>query len=545
MLAPSRPRNEEQRLADLHDYGILDTPSEQVFDGIAQLAAAICGTPIAAVTLVDRDRLWFKAEYGSGHGELPRDETFCGHAILEAGLVEIPDAQLDPRFASTEAGASAPAIRFYGGSPLTSDRGNPIGMVCVMDAQPRRLTGPQRAALDQLAVLAMRIIEAGRQSRLASWFGQLLDNVRDEIFIADPVTLRYLHANRAACEHLGYSLDELTQRTPMDITTGPQREDFEAFVRRLNQGERQVTFAGERRSSTGRAYPIEARWQLLQTAGRPVILSIVRDITQQRQLERAKDELIASLSRELELARTLQMSLLPQPGRIAGLEAIWMLQPSSYVGGDTFDYLELGGRLCFFMIDVAGHGVPAAMLAHSAQHQLYDIARQQGTRLLSQGRGIDEAARAVVAEFNDRMCALTGTDMYLTLLFGIADTRGHEVVFVQCGHPAMLLAGPGSDRFEPCGDGGLPIGVLKDAPHEVVRIAFPPGARLLVHSDGLTECMDPAGLQFGSERLQALLARSTADGPQRLLDDVRAGLVGWRGAETFDDDVALLLLSHR
>lgn len=83
MRAPSLPPNELQRLADLYEYGILDTAAEKIFDEVAELAAEICGTRFAGITLIDKDRQWFKAQFGLSLGETSRDVSVCGHAILE------------------------------------------------------------------------------------------------------------------------------------------------------------------------------------------------------------------------------------------------------------------------------------------------------------------------------------------------------------------------------------------------------------------------------------------------------------------------------
>jgi PAS domain S-box-containing protein len=299
MKAPAVPADEAQRLADLYDYGILDTPAEKIFDEVAQLAATICGTEIGAVTLIDRDRQWFKAQHGRYFGQTSRDESICGHAILHEELFEVPDTRADERFAGNPLLEHAPGIRFYGGSRLDSDRGQPLGMLCVMDSHPRELTRAQREALRQLADVVMAIMEAGRRTRLLNWFGLLLDNISDEILILDPDTLLYLHANRAAQEHLGRTPDEMRKLTPMDVTNDFDRAKFERYVARLRGGEPFVTFEGTRRQASGAEYPVEARWQLLETRGRPVVLSIVQDITERRQIEHMKSEFISVVNHEL------------------------------------------------------------------------------------------------------------------------------------------------------------------------------------------------------------------------------------------------------
>lgn len=300
MRKPDIPADEEARLRDLHHYEILDTPSERVFDEIAQLAATICGTPYAAITLIDRERQWFKAVHGLEIKETSRDESVCGHAILEREFFEVPDLQQDERFVDNPQLNGAVKFRFYGGSQLTNTSGSSVGMLCVLDEQPRQLTHVQRNALSQLADVVMALLEGNRQRRRKEWFGALVDEVSDEIFIIDAQSYRYLHANAGALKHLGYPLDQLREMTPVDITPTLSHAEFLTYMQELRKGARhQVVYEGTRRPSNGEAYPVEIRWQQLFTSDRPVIISLVHDISERKAIERMKDEFIAVVNHEL------------------------------------------------------------------------------------------------------------------------------------------------------------------------------------------------------------------------------------------------------
>ena len=161
-LSAPMPPDDEARLAALWDYNVLDTGREPAFDEIARLAAQICETPMALVSLVDRDREYFKAAIGTELRQSPRSRSFWGHAILKKGLFIVPDTLADPRFAANPNVVAGAYVRFYAGVPLVNPDGYAIGVLCVKDTKPRELTETQRDALEVLGRQAAAQLELGR-----------------------------------------------------------------------------------------------------------------------------------------------------------------------------------------------------------------------------------------------------------------------------------------------------------------------------------------------------------------------------------------------
>ena len=165
MEAAALPENEDERLAELLSYDVLDTEAEQLFDDLTTLASQICETPIALISLIDPDRQWFKSRVGLDAEETSREIAFCSHAILQEEVFEIPNATLDPRFHDNPLVTGSPDIRFYAGAPLITPSGHAIGTLCAIDRKPRTLTEAQKTSLQTLSKSVVAHLELKRKNR--------------------------------------------------------------------------------------------------------------------------------------------------------------------------------------------------------------------------------------------------------------------------------------------------------------------------------------------------------------------------------------------
>ncbi len=309
MKAPLPP-NEEERLAALRHYEILDTVPEQQFDDITLLASRICGTPIAMISLVDETRQWFKSKVGLTATETSREIAFCAHGILQAEVFVIKDAQADERFAANPLVTGNPRIRFYAGAPLLTPDGHVLGMLCVNDQVPRELNQGQLESLQVLSRQVVNQLELRRNLReLQGTFARLkqaeetLQESEERFagaFEHAPIGValtapdgRWLKVNRALCELVGYSEAELLSRTFQEIThPGDLAAD-------LAQVERVLT--GEIRTYQIEKHYVHARGHLVTVLldvtlvrdgrGQPrYFIAQIQDITARKRTEQALRE---------------------------------------------------------------------------------------------------------------------------------------------------------------------------------------------------------------------------------------------------------------
>jgi PAS domain S-box-containing protein len=293
MKAPL-PENEVARLESLRRYAILDTLPEQEFNDLSRLAALICGTPIALVSLVDVNRQWFKSKVGIDEPETPRDIAFCAHAILEPGVMVVRDALEDERFRSNPLVTGDPNVRFYAGAPLRTQDGYALGTICVVDRVPRDLTAEQLEALKALSRLVVTELElrrsvtdlsqAMRERQLIEGEIDQLFDLSLDLFCIAGFDGYFKRVNPAWEKTLGISKDELLSRPYIDFVHPDDREATLGEAKSMGEGT--VTFSFENRYRCGDGTYIWLLWNATPSSDQQLIFAVARDITLRKRAER-------------------------------------------------------------------------------------------------------------------------------------------------------------------------------------------------------------------------------------------------------------------
>jgi len=268
---------------------------------------------------------------------------------------------------------------------------------------------------------------------------------------------------------------------------------------------------------------------------------------QNNQLKEAQ----AALRADLEVASKVQRNLLPnpneQPFANAGYRFDWLYTPAAFLGGDTCNVLRLDKTHAgFYMIDVAGHGIPAALKTVMLSQTLSAANGQAG--LLKDDISYAphcfiRPAAEVLFELNNLSQNETDAMHYFTMIYGVLDVETGHTVISQAGHPPTILL-HSDTSMEMMDAGGVPVGMLEGMTYDESAFILTPGDRIILYTDGVTECENVLGEQFTLERFQVLLREHGQKPLNDMIAAIRQALVAWRGSTGFDDDVSILVIER-
>jgi len=271
------PENEDQRLEVLRSYQILDTLTEEEYDRITKLASLICGAPISLISLIDKDRQWFKSTHGLEADETPRDLAFCQYTIMGNDLFEITDATADERFKDHPFVTNDPNVRFYAGYPLTDPQGYNLGSLCVIDRVARSLSEEQKEALHLLSIEVVQLITERRLTAELRNFEKIFLLSDDLISVSD-TSGRFIKVNPAFERLLGWSMADLQHHTLFNLVHPTDLDTVNSSLSNLKSGQSIINIEHRMLCADGTYKLIE--WTGTPEKGTDNIFAIGRDITQ-------------------------------------------------------------------------------------------------------------------------------------------------------------------------------------------------------------------------------------------------------------------------
>ncbi|WP_142527535.1 PAS domain S-box protein [Pedobacter westerhofensis] len=270
------PENESDRLKALKSYEILNSLSEQDYDRITALAAIICDMPISLITLVDQERQWFKSKVGLNIDHTPREIAFCQYTIMDDGLFEVCDADIDERFKENPLVAEEPHLKFYAGYPLIDPAGYKLGTLCVIDRKPNRLNDRQKQALHLLSIEVMQLITDRRLKEELRNFEKLFLLSNDLICISGTDGF-FRKVNPSFEKLLGWSEAEILGKTIFDLVHPMDQLTTAMEMEKLKQGESIINFEHRLQTASG-TYKI-FQWVVSPELHTDNLFAVGRDIT--------------------------------------------------------------------------------------------------------------------------------------------------------------------------------------------------------------------------------------------------------------------------
>ncbi len=259
-------------------------------------------------------------------------------------------------------------------------------------------------------------------------------------------------------------------------------------------------------------------------------------------------EAYSRIREDLDAAVTMQRSLLPSRTLVVpGFRCEWIFTPCHYVAGDIFNIFQLNEhQIGLYILDVAGHGIPAAMLSVTLSKLLSPAAGQGNPlmRFIPDPPHYDITMPAeAVHTLNQLFQSKNDAMQYFTMIYGIVDTRQARLLLTQAGHPSPIYQ-PKEAKADLLGTGGFPVGMLPDVTYQEEELSLHPGDRLFFYSDGIPECLGKDGERFSVHRLMRLVDEWRDRPLCEVMAGIKQAIERWRGSGEFEDDITMLALER-
>lgn len=252
------------------------------------------------------------------------------------------------------------------------------------------------------------------------------------------------------------------------------------------------------------------------------------------------------ITRELRLAADVQRDMLPSPLLIPSIHAAGRYHPAYFLAGDCYDYHLVNDHLfAFYIADVAGHGVSSALVSFAIQsHFNSDKSTYRKYERRSESR-LQKGVLEAISEMNQKFCKDEVMTRLFTMFYGLIDLRTGEMCYCQAGHPAMIVLNAKDGSLVEHGTGGFPLGIFADSEFDVHQIQLESNDRVVVYSDGVTDCENGEGAEFGIARLRQSIEDSATLGVIEAADYIERELLKWQGCDRFEDDVSIVVIDYR
>lgn len=364
-------------------------------------------------------------------------------------------------------------------------------------------------------------------------FRTLLDQSNDCIFLLDVLSGRLFDVNESACRQLDCSREQvLASRWDRFFPEEALARSMELLATGLEQGWDRDTISTIMRKLSGDELPVEITIRVVTFNKELYGVAVVRDITERKRAERAQVE-NSRMLREMELARQIQLSLLPiAPPEIPGVTLAGFCLPATHVGGDYYYFGRRdNGIVDLVVADVSGHNIGAALMTAEARAVL----RAQLATGSSPGRTLT-AMNEILHEDLDR------SELFITVFCASYDTASRTLTYANAGHSPPLIFTHSTPSCQWLDADGLLMGVHRNVTFEEKQVQLQSGDVILLYTDGVTEADNGRGELFGMERLCKIITARHRESPQAIIDAIILNVAAFSGTIPMEDDVTMVIM---